>query len=131
MTTTDKLSEYGIESLTTDGEWKIGHDVGSLADVTQFVFGRLAMRSSAVLQSYWSDLYHDALWMQKWLIGAGPTEFWFAFDQNGTHIGFGPLICRFRQNAVRVTVWLDINKFKRFDAMIKIETVHRPMGWRV
>jgi hypothetical protein len=61
MTTTDKLSEYGIESLTTDGEWKIGHDVGSLADVTQFVFGRLAMRSSAVLQSYWSDLYHDAL----------------------------------------------------------------------
>ncbi len=143
---TQDLSAFGIESLTTDGEWRLARDNSDLSEVRQFVFARMLERSKNVVAHYVSDHFHDAMWVAEHVTGTDPVVFWYVFDESGTHIGQGePLVARFRRQGVRITVemrrngWPDdgmtypshIVDGQKVDTWIKIETIHRPDGFKI
>lgn len=50
------------------------------------VFGHLARIAAPIVRCYWSDLYHDAMWLQKHMTGESFTFAW-SVDDCGTLIG--------------------------------------------
>ena len=54
-------------------------------NVTAKLFGHLVQEAMPVLQNYHSDLYHDALWLDRNV--TGETTFYYAVDDMGTSIG--------------------------------------------
>lgn len=77
-------------------------DVRSAA---QFIFAELLELARPIVLSYTSDLYHDALWLERYVRG---TEFSFVWscDETGTAIGTDEKL-GVREYAYRFTVRAD------------------------
>lgn len=71
------------------------------------VFGRLLNLGLPLFTHYHSDLYHDALWLQKYLKGPS-IVFYFGIRPAGTSIGTDVELVRgYYAKAYRVTVACD------------------------
>lgn len=53
--------------------------------IKPMLFGEMASRAIKVIKEYWSDMFHDAEWVQENV--NGPMNFWFAVRENGTNLG--------------------------------------------
>lgn len=128
MITAAELAKYGINGFDYGSARLLASlDAEDISNVVHIVYGELASRAAKHLRAYWSDLYHDSAWLKDNCQGQ-KVEFWYAYDELGTHIGFDAFICRFRKHAVRVTVWIDI---ETTHAHMQCDDVVRPEGWRV
>lgn len=65
------------------------------------LFGELVKLAAPAIKHYQSDLYHDAMWLSRYLKGASFAFFW-SVDESGTTIGTEPI--GLREHAYRVTV---------------------------
>lgn len=64
------------------------HTLGFGKDITEIrplVFGKLVEMTRNVVTAYFSDLYHDAIWVSVHI--NGPVTFYFACGESGTDIG--------------------------------------------
>jgi hypothetical protein len=77
----------------------------NLTDIRQGVFGHLARLAAPIIEHYHSDLYWDAMWIEKHLTAdAGDTfSFYFSIDNCGTLIGTDAELVLQRKNAYRMT----------------------------
>jgi len=71
-------------------------------EAAQYVYGYLARLAAPVLRRYWSDLYRDAMWIDKYVRGEEFT-FWWSVDSSGTGIGTDD-VALYRTLGFRVTV---------------------------
>lgn len=65
------------------------------------VFGHLVKLAAPVVKHYQSDLYHDAIWLSRYMEGATFSFYW-SCDESGTAIGTQP--APLREHAYRLTV---------------------------
>jgi len=86
-------------------------DRTDVADVAQFVFGELVRLSQYTITAYWSDLYHDALWIREYVKGDSYTFFW-SVNESGTNIGEDRESVTHRANAYKITVTCDGGAFR-------------------
>lgn len=99
-----------------------GTESADIREHVQLVFGHLVRMATPVLTAYWSDLYHDATWLQKHMAGDSFT-FYYAYDEAGTSIGTDPVVADTREHAYRLeafvtgrTVMLGITDLKVSDS---------------
>ena len=74
-----------VESNETTTKIRLwGCDDNITSAVKALMFGELVKLAIPVVKHYQSDLFHDALWIEKL---TGPAEFYFIVRTWGTHIG--------------------------------------------
>ncbi len=61
-----------------------GFDEQIQPPVRSLLFGEMVRRAFHRLEQYQSDLYHDALWLERFV--TGPTTFWWLVRDYGTHM---------------------------------------------
>ena len=74
-------------------------------EAVQYVYGHLVKLAAPVMQRYWSDLYHDAMWVDKYVRGER-FSFYYSVGESGTGIGTDE-VALYRANGYRVTVWAE------------------------
>ena len=66
-----------ICTSAADLGWSLCHD-----GIKARLFGEMAKLATAELEQYHSDLFHDAMWIERNV--TGPTQFRWSFDKWGT-----------------------------------------------
>lgn len=92
--------------MTTTIRLRYDDTATDVRGVASLVFGHLMKLALPVITAYHSDLYHDALWLDKYLAGASFTFYW-AVRETGTQIGTDESLFLNWIAAYRLTVILD------------------------
>lgn len=68
------------------------------------IFGHMVRLALPVMQGYYSDLYHDGMWLRESLesVKGNNYTFYWSVDQSGTTIGHTAIAMR--ENKFRLTV---------------------------
>lgn len=88
---------------------------------------RLAHPVVSLEHGYPSDLYRDALWIDKWV--TGPCVFFFAVHEFGTHIGMdarGPEWLQGHHDDTRIAYRIELFKKGRGDWWVSITRLYGP-----
>lgn len=79
------------------------------------LFGKLLELVADTVKFYLSDFYHDAQWIGEHVKGSD-VEFFFAFRESGTSIGFDQKLVSYLNDATyRVRVYVAENGATRLD----------------
>jgi hypothetical protein len=73
LTMTPLSTKHYLCSSTTPGDMRSAHAI---------LFGHMVERAEGVVRHYRSDLYHDALWLDRHFTAAPFSFYWGARDRN-------------------------------------------------
>lgn len=77
-----------IEEIPQVRDVLLGSDNSPNATIPRaHLFGQLIELAMTEVRHYHSDFYHDAMWIHVYVTGQTDLEFYYGFDDCGTHIG--------------------------------------------
>ena len=121
MTMPDKELTTTRTEMQRNGFKMVGSGMDMGVTIKAFTFGHLMDLVDGRVEHYKSDLFHDALWIERNLDEEESRIFWYAVDVMGTSIGTDPGVVHLRnqENLWKIEV-------KEVDRTWYIKVTHTP-----